>query len=69
MAEVFQRMYSLRVSNIGTYKANRSGGSSAFDGAPIVERSISLNQPIVFVSLNYRFVCFSSIGGNLTVRL
>ncbi|KAM5540838.1 hypothetical protein V8D89_005482 [Ganoderma adspersum] len=31
-----------------------SGGSSPYDGTPIVQRSVELGEPIIYVSLNYR---------------
>ena len=30
------------------------GGSSMYDGAAIVKRSITLKEPVVYVSMNYR---------------
>ncbi|KAI0804505.1 carotenoid ester lipase precursor [Irpex lacteus] len=40
-----------------------SGGSAAFDGSAIVQRSIDMNQPIIYVSLNHRVSAFGFLGG------
>ena len=31
-----------------------TGDASSYDGVPVVERSIVLDEPIIYVSLNYR---------------
>ncbi|TDL26386.1 carotenoid ester lipase precursor [Rickenella mellea] len=39
------------------------GGTVNYDGSAIVSRSIALNQPIIFVSMNYRLAAWGFIGG------
>ncbi|KZP13932.1 carotenoid ester lipase precursor [Athelia psychrophila] len=40
-----------------------TGSSSATDGGPVVERSLALNEPIVYVSMNYRLSAFGFLAG------
>jgi hypothetical protein len=35
---------------------------SSYDGGVIVDRSIDLNQPVVYVSLNYRYARVAAVG-------
>ncbi|KII86963.1 hypothetical protein PLICRDRAFT_113488 [Plicaturopsis crispa FD-325 SS-3] len=41
----------------------QKGDASPFAGGPIVQRSIGLNQPVIFVSLNYRLNAFGFLAG------
>ncbi|KAI0804500.1 carotenoid ester lipase precursor [Irpex lacteus] len=40
------------------------GGSPAFDGSVIVQRSIEVGQPIIYVSMNHRVSAFGFPGGS-----
>ncbi|KAI0804506.1 alpha beta-hydrolase [Irpex lacteus] len=40
-----------------------SGGSAGFDGSVIVQRSIDMNQPIIYASVNHRVSAFGFLGG------
>ncbi|KAF9240616.1 Alpha/Beta hydrolase protein [Melanogaster broomeanus] len=53
------------------------GSSSAVDGSAVVQRSISTNEPVIYVSMNYRLNAFGFLGsletlaaevGNLGLR-
>ncbi|KAF9237743.1 Alpha/Beta hydrolase protein [Melanogaster broomeanus] len=53
------------------------GSSSAVDGSIIVQRSITINEPVIYVSMNYRLNAFGFLGsfevldaslGNLGLR-
>ncbi|KAI1788850.1 alpha/beta-hydrolase [Ganoderma leucocontextum] len=39
-----------------------SGGSSPYDGTPIVQRSIKLGEPVIYVSMNYRLHGFGFLS-------
>ncbi|KAI0060460.1 alpha/beta-hydrolase [Artomyces pyxidatus] len=39
------------------------GGTATYDGGSIVERSITLGEPVVFVSMNYRLSAFGFLAG------
>ncbi|KAJ7449508.1 carotenoid ester lipase precursor [Mycena latifolia] len=39
-----------------------SGGPATFDGVPIVERSIDMEQPVISVSMNYRSAAFGFLA-------
>ncbi|KAI0766814.1 Alpha/Beta hydrolase protein [Irpex lacteus] len=39
------------------------GGSSSYDGSILVQRSLDLGEPIIFVSLNYRTGAYGFLGG------
>ncbi|KAF7289146.1 Carboxylic ester hydrolase [Mycena indigotica] len=39
------------------------GTPARYDGTPIVERSIAMNKPIIYVSINYRVSAFGFLGG------
>ncbi|TCD60885.1 hypothetical protein EIP91_009376 [Steccherinum ochraceum] len=39
------------------------GGTSSYDGAIIVNRSVSLNRPIIYVSMNYRLSALGFLAG------
>ncbi|OSX62581.1 hypothetical protein POSPLADRAFT_1065829 [Postia placenta MAD-698-R-SB12] len=43
--------------------AFETGDSSSFPGAPIVERSIVLGEPVIFVSANYRLHALGFLAG------
>ncbi|KII95435.1 hypothetical protein PLICRDRAFT_98558 [Plicaturopsis crispa FD-325 SS-3] len=40
-----------------------TGTTASFDGAPIVERSVALGEPIIYVSMNYRLNAFGFLAG------
>ncbi|KAF9016577.1 alpha/beta-hydrolase [Hymenopellis radicata] len=39
------------------------GGTSMYDGSSIVQRSIALGEPVVYVSMNYRVSAFGFLAG------
>ncbi|KAI0076889.1 alpha/beta-hydrolase [Panus rudis PR-1116 ss-1] len=39
------------------------GGSPGFDGAAIVNKSVEIDMPVIYVSMNYRVNAFGFIGG------
>ncbi|KAJ7171378.1 carotenoid ester lipase precursor [Mycena filopes] len=39
------------------------GTPARYDGVPIVQRSIAMGQPIIYVSINYRVSAFGFLGG------
>ncbi|PFH48025.1 hypothetical protein AMATHDRAFT_66371 [Amanita thiersii Skay4041] len=39
--------------------------ASTYDGTPIVRRSIDLNEPVVYVSMNYRLSALGFLGGDV----
>ncbi|KAJ7289382.1 Alpha/Beta hydrolase protein [Mycena rebaudengoi] len=39
------------------------GTPARYDGVPIVQRSIAMEQPIIYVSINYRVSAFGFLGG------
>jgi Carboxylesterase type B len=41
-----------------------NGDAAGFNGTQIVSRSTQLNQPIIYVSLNYRVNAFGFLGGS-----
>ncbi|KAI0041134.1 carotenoid ester lipase precursor [Auriscalpium vulgare] len=45
-----------------------TGASASFDGSVIVERSIQLGQPVVYVSMNYRVSALGFLGGTETQK-
>ncbi|PPQ91357.1 hypothetical protein CVT25_004124 [Psilocybe cyanescens] len=44
--------------------AFQSGSTSFTDGGPVVERSITLGSPVIYVSINYRVNAFGFLGGS-----
>ncbi|KAI0265660.1 carotenoid ester lipase precursor [Gloeopeniophorella convolvens] len=44
------------------------GGSVIFDGRVIVERSLALGEPVIYVSMNYRVSALGSISGREVVE-
>lgn len=41
-----------------------TGDASSYNGTQIVARSVQLDQPIIFVSMNYRINAFGFLGGS-----
>lgn len=41
-----------------------TGDASSYNGTQVVARSTQLNQPIIFVSINYRVNAFGFLGGS-----
>ncbi|KAJ7748213.1 carotenoid ester lipase precursor [Mycena maculata] len=39
------------------------GTPARYDGVPIVQRSIAMGKPIIYVSINYRLAAFGFLGG------
>ncbi|KAK7018158.1 COesterase domain-containing protein [Favolaschia claudopus] len=39
------------------------GTPARYDGVPIVQRSIEMDQPIIYISINYRVSAFGFLGG------
>ncbi|KAJ7886362.1 Alpha/Beta hydrolase protein [Mycena leptocephala] len=39
------------------------GTPARYDGVPIVQRSIAMGQPIIYISINYRVSAFGFLGG------
>ncbi|KAJ6485377.1 Alpha/Beta hydrolase protein [Mycena vitilis] len=39
------------------------GTPARYDGVPIVQRSIAMDQPIIYISINYRVSAFGFLGG------
>ncbi|KAJ7710612.1 carotenoid ester lipase precursor [Mycena rosella] len=39
------------------------GTPARYDGVPVVQRSIAMGQPIIYVSINYRVSAFGFLGG------
>lgn len=37
-----------------------------YDGGSIVSKSLDMNKPVIYVSMNYRYVCLIAVSG-LTV--
>ncbi|KAG7088892.1 hypothetical protein E1B28_012837 [Marasmius oreades] len=46
--------------NLGGFEV---GSPQMYDGAVIVERSIALGQPVIYVSMNYRLTAFGFLAG------
>ncbi|KAG7088901.1 hypothetical protein E1B28_012846 [Marasmius oreades] len=46
--------------NVGGFEV---GSPELYDGAVIVERSITLGQPVIYVSMNYRVTAFGFLAG------
>ena len=44
------------------------GQTSIYNGSVIVERSLQLEEPVVYVSVNYRYVALQHILHTLIVR-
>lgn len=49
--EPHEHRHILKFGNAGGFA---TGTTASFDGAPIVERSVALGEPIIYVSMNYR---------------
>jgi carboxylesterase type B len=39
------------------------GTPARYDGVPIVQRSLALGTPIIYISINYRVSAFGFLGG------
>jgi hypothetical protein len=53
---------SERVCRIDCHMTASFSYVSSYDGGVIVDRSIDLNQPVVYVSLNYRYARVAVVG-------
>lgn len=52
---VYMRGNDTNIDDVGGFE---DGGSASFNGSVIVERALQLDRPVVYVSVNYRYVTF-----------
>ena len=39
------------------------GDGSSYDGSPVIQRSVQLGEPVIYVNFNYRVNAFGWLGG------